>query len=81
MHRKKEVKQEESAIEWTGKKLVVTKVVKFENGKASIIGNLTSKENTEEITFDVPYCSNSFFDNLEDKAINHILTIDLSQTI
>ncbi len=67
-------------MEWTGKKLVVTKATKFKNGYASIIGNLTSKVNTEEITFDVPYCSNSFFDNLGDKAINDILTIDLSQT-
>ena len=79
-------------------KFVVTKATKFENGKASVTGKLTIKENTEEVTFDVVkngntynaevevdrskfdvrYGSNSFFDNLGDKAINDIFTLDIS---
>lgn len=80
---------------------VVTKATKFENGKASVTGKLTIKENTEEITFDVVkegnayiakvevdrskfdvrYGSNSFFDNLGDKAINDIFVLDIKLSI
>ncbi len=79
----------------------ITEATKFENGKASVTGNLTIKDNTEEITFnvsksgneyttqvevdrskfDVRYGSNSFFDNLGDKAIDDIFTLDIKLTI
>ncbi len=80
---------------------MVTKATKFEDGKASVTGKLTIKENTEEITFDVVkegnayvakvevdrskfdvrYGSNSFFDNLGDKAINDIFVLDIKLAI
>jgi polyisoprenoid-binding protein YceI len=79
----------------------ITEATKFENGKASVTGNLTIKDTTEEITinvsksanvfttqvevdrskFDVRYGSNSFFDNLGDKAIDDIFTLDIKLTI
>lgn len=76
---------------------VLTKASKFENGKASVTGDITIKGKTESITFDVnhkgneyhatmkidrskfdvKYGSDSFFDNLGDKVIEDIFTLDV----
>lgn len=77
--------------------LTVKKSTKFENGKATVTGDLTIKGKTEEVTFvvtkannsynttlevdrskfDVRYGSNTFFDNLGDKAIDNIFILDI----
>lgn len=78
-------------------KLVITKSTKFENGSAKVYADLTIKNNTEKVEFDlakkdgkytaelkidrskfdVRYGSNSFFDNLGDKAISDIFTLNV----
>jgi polyisoprenoid-binding protein YceI len=78
-------------------KFELTQSSKFSNGKATISGDITIKDKTENISFeviqdgqeytasialdrskfDVRYGSNSFFDNLGDKAINDIFTLDI----
>lgn len=78
-------------------KFVVTQSTKFENGKATLTGNITIKEKTESITFeivrtgneyrakieidrskfDIRYGSDSFFDDLGDKVIYDIFTLDV----
>ena len=80
---------------------VVTKSSKFNNGTATLTGDLTIKGNTESISFevvragkeytakldidrskfDVRYGSKSFFDNLGDKAINDIFTLDITLVV
>ncbi len=75
----------------------ITKSSKFSNGKATVTGNLTIKDKTESVffevlekgntytakmeidrsKFDVRYGSDSFFDNLGDKAINDIFTLNI----
>lgn len=74
---------------------VIVKSTKFNNGKATVTGDITIKGKTESISFevvrtekeytakieidrskfDVRYGSNSFFDNLGDKAIDDIFTL------
>ena len=74
---------------------------KFNDGKASITGNITIKGKTESLTFDifnngrnykakididrskfdVRYGSNSFFDNLGDKVIDDIFTLNIQLVI
>ena len=76
---------------------VLTQSTEFINGKATITGDLTIKDKTEKISFevdragneytskiaidrskyDVRYGSNSFFDNLGNKAIDDIFTLDI----
>lgn len=76
---------------------VVTKSSKFNEGSATLTGELTIKGNTESISFeveragneyaarveidrskfDVRYGSDSFFDNLGDKAIMDIFTLNI----
>ncbi len=80
---------------------VVTKSSKFNNGTATLTGDLTIKGNTESISFevvragkeyaakldidrskfDVRYGSNSFFDNLGDKAIDDIFTLKIKLVV
>jgi polyisoprenoid-binding protein YceI len=80
---------------------VVTKSSKFSDGKANVTGDITIKEKTESITFDVVrtgkdynakmdidrskfnvrYGSNSFFDNLGDKAIDDIFTLSIKLVV
>jgi polyisoprenoid-binding protein YceI len=75
----------------------ITKSSKFSNGKATVTGNLTIKDKTESVSFevlekgktytakmeidrskfDVRYGSDSFFDNLGDKAIDDIFTLNI----
>ena len=77
--------------------LEITKSSKFINGKATVTGNLTIKDRTESVSFevlekgntytakmeidrskfDVRYGSDSFFDNLGDKAIDDIFTLNI----
>jgi polyisoprenoid-binding protein YceI len=79
----------------------ITKSSKFNNGKATVTGDITIKGKTEstsfEVTragneyttkidvdrskFDVRYGSNSFFDNLGDKAIDDIFTLDIKLVV
>ncbi|MDD2564853.1 MAG: YceI family protein [Salinivirgaceae bacterium] len=79
----------------------ITKTTPFKNGKATITGNITIKENTEPITFEVVksgkayqskieidrskfnvrYGSDSFFDNLGDKVIDDIFTLDIKLVV
>ena len=74
---------------------------KFNNGKATITGDITIKGKTERISFetvksgsqysasididrsifDVRYGSDSFFDNLGDKAIDDIFTLDVKLVV
>ena len=76
---------------------VITQSSEFNDEKATITGNITIKDITESISFevvragkefsskveidrakfDVRYDSNSFFDNLGDKAIDDIFTLDI----
>jgi len=76
---------------------VITGSSAFEDGVASVTGDITIKGKTERIIFDVMragniytakvdidrskfdvrYGSNSFFDNLGDKAINDIFTLNI----
>jgi len=76
-------------------KFEVTRSTRFNSGKATVSGNMTIKDKTENISFDVVregdeytasieldrskfdvrYGSNSFFDNLGDKAIDDIFTL------
>ncbi len=78
-------------------KFVVTQSTKFSNGKATITGDITIKDKTDRISFevvkvgneystkididrskfDVKYGSNSFFNNLGDKAIDDVFTLDI----
>jgi len=80
---------------------LVTQSSEFRNGKAKITGEITIKEITETISFevtragkefsatieidrakfDVRYDSNSFFDNLGDKAIDDIFTLDIKLVV
>ena len=80
---------------------VITKSTPFKNGKATITGDITIKNKTESITFeviqygkeykskieinrskfDVRYGSNSFFDNLGNKAIDDIFTLDIELSV
>ena len=80
---------------------VLTKSSEFNNGTATLTGDLTVKGNTESISFevlragkeytavvdvdrskfDVRYGSNSFFDNLGDKAIDDIFTLDIKLVV
>lgn len=82
-------------------KFVVKESSKFNNGKATVTGDITIKGKTESITFDVVragkeyttkidldrskfdvrYGSNSFFDNLGDKAIDDIFTLDIKLVV
>ena len=79
----------------------VTKSSKFSNGKATIVGDITIKGKTENISFevtkegneyiakieidlskfDVRYGSNSFFDNLGDKAIDDIFILNIKLVV
>ncbi len=80
---------------------VVTESSRFSNGKATVSGNITIKNKTENISFvverkgneytirididrskfDVRYGSNSFFDNLGNKAIDDIFTLDITLVV
>lgn len=80
---------------------VIKKSTKFSNGKASLTGDITIKDKTESITFevgkegkeftakveidrskfDVRYGSDSFFDNLGDKAIDDIFILDIKLVV
>jgi polyisoprenoid-binding protein YceI len=75
----------------------ITMSSKFSNGKATVTGNLSIKDKTESVSFevlekgntytakmeidrskfDVRYGSDSFFDNLGDKAIDDIFTLNI----
>ncbi len=76
---------------------VLTQSSEFSNGKATVTGDLSIKDKTEKISFEVErtgneytgkieidrskfnvrYGSSSFFDNLGDKAIDDIFTLDI----
>jgi len=80
---------------------VITQGSEFSNGKATITGEITIKDITESISFevlragkefsskieidrakfDVRYDSNSFFDNLGDKAIDDIFILDITLVV
>jgi polyisoprenoid-binding protein YceI len=79
----------------------ITKSTKFNNGKATVTGDITIKGKTKSITFDVVksgndytakididrskfdvrYGSNSFFDNLGDKAIDDVFTLNIKLVV
>jgi len=79
----------------------VTQSSEFRNGKATVTGEISIKEITESISFevtragkeysakieidrakfDVRYDSNSFFDNLGDKAIDDIFTLNIKLAV
>lgn len=79
----------------------VSESSKFNNGKATLSGDISIKGKTESISFevvragmeytakveidrskfDVRYDSNSFFDNLGDKAIDDIFTLDIKLVV
>ena len=80
---------------------VVKESTKFNNGKATMTGDITIKGKTERLSFeivrsgkeytakididrskfDVRYGSNSFFDNLGDKAIYDIFTLNIKLVV
>ncbi|RLD64724.1 MAG: YceI family protein [Bacteroidetes bacterium] len=82
-------------------KFVVTQSTKFSDRKATITGDITIKEKTESISFevvrsgkeykakieidrskfDIKYGSTSFFDDLGDKAIYDIFTLDVKLVV
>lgn len=80
---------------------VINRSTEFNNGKATLTGDITIKGKTERISFeveragneysskididrskfDVRYGSDSFFDNLGDKAIDDIFTLNITLVI